>query len=66
MLGARVGDWGWGSGRAALFLAASMNVALYAGIAGGVVAALIVIGIIVYCCCCRETGKAEDADVMRP
>ncbi|XP_024598164.1 cell surface A33 antigen [Neophocaena asiaeorientalis asiaeorientalis] len=44
----------------------SMNVALYAGIAGGVVAALIVIGIIVYCCCCRETGKAEDADVMRP
>lgn len=43
-----------------------MNVALYAGIAGGVAAALIVIGVIVYCCCCRETGKAEDADVMRP
>ncbi|XP_059871150.1 cell surface A33 antigen [Delphinus delphis] len=44
----------------------SMNVALYAGIAGGVAAALIVIGVIVYCCCCRETGKAEDADVTRP
>ncbi|XP_057413311.1 cell surface A33 antigen [Balaenoptera acutorostrata] len=44
----------------------SMNVALYAGIAGGVAAALIIIGIIVYCCCCRETGKAEDAEVTRP
>ena len=66
VLGARAGDRGWGSGRAALFLAASMNVALYAGIAGGVAAALIIIGIIVYCCCCRETGKAEDAEVTRP
>lgn len=36
----------------------SMNVALYAGIAGGVVAALILIGVLVYCCCCR--GKSED------
>lgn len=36
----------------------SMNVALYAGIAGGVVAALIVIGIIIYCCCFR--GKDEE------
>ncbi|KAJ8789059.1 hypothetical protein J1605_004982 [Eschrichtius robustus] len=44
----------------------SMNVALYAGIAGGVAAALIIIGIVVYCCCCRETGKAEDAEVTRP
>ncbi|XP_036722254.1 cell surface A33 antigen [Balaenoptera musculus] len=43
----------------------SMNVALYAGIAGGVAAALIIIGIVVYCCCCRETGKAEDAEVTR-
>ncbi|NXF97844.1 GPA33 protein, partial [Eubucco bourcierii] len=37
----------------------SMNIALYAGIIGGVVAALIVIGIIAYCCCCR-VGKDED------
>lgn len=44
----------------------SMNVALYAGIAGGVAAALIIIGVIVYCCCCRETSKAEDAEVARP
>lgn len=43
-----------------------MNVALYAGIAGGVAAALIIIGVIVYCCCCRETSKAEDAEVARP
>lgn len=49
-----------------LSLAASMNVALYAGIAGGVAAALIIIGVIVYCCCCRETSKAEDAEVARP
>ncbi|KAB0387303.1 hypothetical protein FD755_002259 [Muntiacus reevesi] len=45
---------------------ASMNVALYAGIAGGVAAALVIIGIILYCCCCRDTGKAEDTDVARP
>lgn len=43
-----------------------MNVALYAGIAGGVAAALVIIGIILYCCCCRDTGKAEDTDVARP
>lgn len=36
----------------------SMNVALYAGIAGGVVAALIIIVIIIYCCCFR--GKDEE------
>lgn len=44
----------------------SMNVALYAGVAGGVAAALVIIGIILYCCCCRDTGKAEDAEVARP
>ncbi|XP_028937207.1 cell surface A33 antigen isoform X2 [Ornithorhynchus anatinus] len=37
----------------------SMNIALYAGIAGGMVAALIVLGVIIYCCCCRG-GKEED------
>ncbi|NXN53154.1 GPA33 protein, partial [Rynchops niger] len=31
----------------------SMNIALYAGIIGGVVAAIIVIAILAYCCCCR-------------
>lgn len=44
----------------------SMNVALYAGIAGGVVAALIIIGIISYCCCCRDTDKKEDKEDARP
>ncbi|XP_051041711.1 cell surface A33 antigen [Phodopus roborovskii] len=45
----------------------SMNIALYAGIAGGAFAALIIIGIIVYCCCCREKGeKAEDVEDTRP
>ncbi|XP_073903686.1 cell surface A33 antigen isoform X2 [Castor canadensis] len=44
----------------------SMNVALYAGIAGGVVAALIIIGVIVYCCCCREDDKTEVKDTERP
>ncbi|NWU29766.1 GPA33 protein, partial [Dyaphorophyia castanea] len=37
----------------------SMNIALYAGIIGGVVAAIVVIGIIAYCCCCRG-GKDTD------
>jgi len=54
------------TGLAALSLPASMNVALYAGVAGGVAAALVIIGIILYCCCCRDTGKAEDAEVARP
>ncbi|KFP43393.1 Cell surface A33 antigen, partial [Chlamydotis macqueenii] len=31
----------------------SMNIALYAGIIGGVIAAIVVIGILAYCCCCR-------------
>ncbi|XP_043859053.1 cell surface A33 antigen [Dromiciops gliroides] len=39
----------------------SMNIALYAGIAGGVVAALIIIGIIVYCCCCKDS-KEKDSE----
>ena len=54
------------TGLAALSLPASMNVALYAGVAGGVAAALVIIGVILYCCCCRDTGKAEDAEVARP
>lgn len=37
----------------------SMNIALYAGIIGGIVAAIIVIGVIAYCCCCR---KQKDKD----
>lgn len=44
----------------ALSLAASMNVALYAGIAGGLAAAIIILVIIVYCCCCRGKDEAED------
>ncbi|XP_023562080.1 cell surface A33 antigen [Octodon degus] len=44
----------------------SMNVALYAGIAGGVVAALIIIGIIIYCCCCRDADRKEDKEDARP
>lgn len=48
-------------GAAALSLAASMNVALYAGIAGGALAALILVGVLVYCCCCREKSAKEDA-----
>ncbi|XP_053462061.1 cell surface A33 antigen [Nycticebus coucang] len=45
----------------------SMNMALYAGIAGGVVGALIIIGIIIYCCCCRGSDdKAEDREDARP
>lgn len=44
----------------ALPLAASMNVALYAGIAGGLAVALILIGVIVYCCCCRGKDEAKD------
>lgn len=41
---------------------ASMNVALYAGIAGGALAALILIGVLAYCCCCRRRGKGEAED----
>ncbi|XP_077897409.1 cell surface A33 antigen-like [Ictidomys tridecemlineatus] len=44
-----------------------MNVALYAGIAGGVVAALIIIGIIIYCCCFQEKDDKEvDKEDTRP
>ncbi|XP_051004300.1 cell surface A33 antigen [Acomys russatus] len=45
----------------------SMNIALYAGIAGGTFVALIIIGVTVYCCCCREKGdKDQDMDGARP
>ncbi|XP_037023369.2 cell surface A33 antigen [Artibeus jamaicensis] len=37
----------------------SMNVALYAGIAGGTVVALILIGVLIYCCCCRAKSQDE-------
>lgn len=48
-------------------LTASMNIALYAGIAGGAFVALIIIGVIVYCCCCREKDdKAQDREDARP
>ncbi|KAF6074563.1 glycoprotein A33 [Phyllostomus discolor] len=39
----------------------SMNVALYAGVAGGAVAALILLGVLVYCCCCRRSKGEEEA-----
>lgn len=44
----------------------SMNIALYAGIAGGVVAALIILGIIIYCCCFRSQDRDKDAQDARP
>ncbi|TFK07812.1 otopetrin-2-like [Platysternon megacephalum] len=37
----------------------SMNIALYAGVIGGVVAAIIVIGILAYCCCCRGSKDKD-------
>ncbi|NWI66372.1 GPA33 protein, partial [Todus mexicanus] len=37
----------------------SMNIGLYAGIVGGVVAAIIVIGILAYCCCCRADKEKD-------
>ncbi|NXC41178.1 GPA33 protein, partial [Penelope pileata] len=37
----------------------SMNIALYAGIAGGVIAAVVVIGILTYCCCCRGDKESD-------
>ncbi|XP_010081040.1 PREDICTED: cell surface A33 antigen [Pterocles gutturalis] len=40
----------------------SMNIALYAGIIGGVVAAIVVIGILAYCCCCRA-DKDKDYEM---
>ncbi|XP_022363831.1 cell surface A33 antigen [Enhydra lutris kenyoni] len=42
----------------------SMNVALYAGIAGGLAAAFITLGVAI-CCCCRGKGRAEDAKPNR-
>lgn len=47
-------------------LVASMNIALFAGIAGGVFAALIIIGIIVYCCCCRDKDEKAEEEDARP
>ncbi|XP_031514777.1 cell surface A33 antigen [Papio anubis] len=44
----------------------SMNVALYVGIAVGVVGALIIIGIIIYCCCCQGKDNTEDKEDARP
>ncbi|XP_052559368.1 cell surface A33 antigen isoform X2 [Tympanuchus pallidicinctus] len=38
----------------------SMNIALYAGIAGGVLAAILVISILAYCCCCRDNKDYEE------
>ncbi|NWQ63311.1 GPA33 protein, partial [Neopipo cinnamomea] len=38
----------------------SMNIALYAGVIGGVIAAIAAIGILAYCCCCRRGGKDGD------
>uniref|UniRef100_A0A8C4U3G3 Glycoprotein A33 n=1 Tax=Falco tinnunculus TaxID=100819 RepID=A0A8C4U3G3_FALTI len=40
----------------------SMNLALYAGIAGGALAAVLVIGILAYCCCCRA-DKDKDYEM---
>ncbi|XP_032245224.1 cell surface A33 antigen [Phoca vitulina] len=42
----------------------SMNVALYAGIAGGLIAAIIILGIVIYCCCCRQ--QEDEAEDMAP
>ncbi|OXB75998.1 UNVERIFIED_CONTAM: hypothetical protein H355_016840 [Colinus virginianus] len=44
----------------------SMNIALYAGIAGGVLAAIIVIGILAYCCCCRGDKDYEETEREDP
>ncbi|XP_042666478.1 cell surface A33 antigen [Centrocercus urophasianus] len=38
----------------------SMNIALYAGIAGGVLAAILVIAILAYCCCCRDNKDYKE------
>ncbi|KAG6929471.1 glycoprotein A33 [Chelydra serpentina] len=43
----------------------SMNIALYAGVIGGVVAAIIVIGILAYYCCCRGR-KDKDHEMTEP
>ncbi|XP_015675608.1 cell surface A33 antigen [Protobothrops mucrosquamatus] len=37
----------------------SMNIALYAGIVGGILAAIIIISVLVYCCCCRKSKNPE-------
>ncbi|XP_039218346.1 cell surface A33 antigen-like [Crotalus tigris] len=37
----------------------SMNIALYAGIVGGILAAIIIISVLVYCCCCRKSKNQD-------
>uniref|UniRef100_A0A2D4GQ00 Ig-like domain-containing protein n=1 Tax=Micrurus corallinus TaxID=54390 RepID=A0A2D4GQ00_MICCO len=37
----------------------SMNIALYAGIIGGILAAVIIISVLVYCCCCRKSKNKD-------
>lgn len=60
------GRGGRAAAAAAPSLAASMNVALYAGVAAGVAAALIFLGVLVYCCCCRGKSEEPDAEDARP
>uniref|UniRef100_A0A8C6VGM3 Glycoprotein A33 n=1 Tax=Naja naja TaxID=35670 RepID=A0A8C6VGM3_NAJNA len=43
----------------------SMNIALYAGIIGGILAAVIIISVLVYCCCCRKSkNKDYEATIL--
>lgn len=44
----------------------SMNIALYAGVIGGIVGAIIILGIIIYCCCCRKEDYPEDYEMEEP
>ncbi|XP_034270046.1 cell surface A33 antigen [Pantherophis guttatus] len=37
----------------------SMNIALYAGIIGGILAAVIIISVLVYCCCCKKSKNKD-------
>ncbi|XP_058042478.1 cell surface A33 antigen [Ahaetulla prasina] len=37
----------------------SMNIALYAGIIGGILAAVIIISVLVYCCCCKKKKNKD-------
>lgn len=41
----------------------SMNIALYAGVIGGIVGGIIILGIIIYCCCCRDKDYPEDYEM---
>uniref|UniRef100_A0A8C5SE66 Ig-like domain-containing protein n=1 Tax=Laticauda laticaudata TaxID=8630 RepID=A0A8C5SE66_LATLA len=42
----------------------SMNIALYAGIIGGILAAVIIISVLVYCCCCRKSKNKDYENVQ--